>query len=447
MSETTTATLLQRVTCPHCWTQFSPADALWVSQHPDLLNDPRLGADFQQRFLPSRFTVSGAALDAKGFECHGLACPRCHLEVPRALFEMQPIFLSILGAPSSGKSYFLASMTWKLRSSLPKYFKLSFGDADTEFNRFLNEYEEVQFLNPDQDKLVALRKTEEQGDMFNTVLLGGERIMFPRPFVFGLRPMEAHPHANRQQKFARTLCVYDNAGENFLPGKDTAATPVTRHLALSRALFFLFDPTQDLRFRTACQGKTQDPQMAQRTNRLSREWSGRQDTLLHEAAARIRRFAGLGQNSKFNRPLIMVITKYDAWKSLLPGQKLDPPWTKGRAGSLCGLDLNRVNHLSSLTRRLLREFCPEIVAAAEGFADTVVYVPISAIGRPPEIDSETGALGVRPRDIKPIWAEVPLLYTLSRWVPGLIPHLKSSSSTRLKAFPEDSEPDHKERRA
>ena len=75
--------LRSRVTCPHCWNEFPPDRALWIAQHPDLVGDPRLGADQPQRFLPTRFNVQGAAIDSRGFACHGLACPKCHLAVPR----------------------------------------------------------------------------------------------------------------------------------------------------------------------------------------------------------------------------------------------------------------------------------------------------------------------------------------------------------------------------
>ena len=102
--------ILERVTCPHCWEQFAPEKTLWISEHSDLLGDNRL-PDQSQRFLPTRFTVKGEAIDSKGFPCHQLACPNCHLVVPRPLFEMEPLFLSIFGAPASGKSYFLAAMT------------------------------------------------------------------------------------------------------------------------------------------------------------------------------------------------------------------------------------------------------------------------------------------------------------------------------------------------
>ena len=116
----------------------------------------------------------------RGFACHALACPNCHLPIPRPLLEMEPMFLSILGAPASGKSYFLAAMTWKLRQTLPKHFALAFGDADPISNHRLHEYEEMQFLNPDPDALVAIEKTATQGDMYDSVLFGEQAISFHR---------------------------------------------------------------------------------------------------------------------------------------------------------------------------------------------------------------------------------------------------------------------------
>ena len=56
--------LLQQVTCPSCWHNFSPEDALWIAQHPDLNQDEKLGEDNNLRFLPSRFNLEGAAIDS-----------------------------------------------------------------------------------------------------------------------------------------------------------------------------------------------------------------------------------------------------------------------------------------------------------------------------------------------------------------------------------------------
>ena len=197
---------------------------------------------------------------------------------------------------------------------------------------------------------------------------------------------------------------------------------MTRHLALSRALMFLFDPTQDMRFRKLCSGKTNDPQMMERSERLDRERSVRQENILAEAAQRVRRFSGLGENQKHPRPLIVVVTKFDTWAALLKVKELRPPWESNSHGSVAAMQLDLIDTLSQRLRSLLWEVTPEIVAAAESFAAQVLYVPVSATGCSPERDPQTGALGFRPKDVKPVWAEVPLLYTMSRWMQGLVPY-------------------------
>lgn len=454
-----------RITCPHCWSSFPPDQTLWVAQHPDLAGDPRLGSDHPKRFLPSRFNLQGDALDVRGFACHELACPKCHLSVPRAFFEMTPVFVSILGAPASGKSYFLAAMTWRLRRVLPTLFSLGFSDADPVFNHRLEEYESLQFLNPKQDELVVIEKTDVQGDPYDSVLFGDQRVNYPRPFVFSVAPVGGHPNYLGAARAARVLCMYDNAGESFLPGADTAASPVTRHLARSRMLMFLFDPTQDMRFRKLCRGKTSDPQMLERSERLDRERPVRQETILAEAAQRVRHFAGLGQNQRHRRPLVVIVTKFDAWLPLLTdalngssdhsesasaladalrtARGLPHPWATSSRSQVAALDLSVVETISRALRSLLWRVSPEIVSVAEGFAGEVVYIPVSATGRSPERDPRSGALGFRPRDVKPVWAEVPLLYSMSRWMQGLVPYRAPAAGNEKPAGSRSPWADHR----
>ena len=140
---------------------------------------------------------------------------------------------------------------------------------------------------------------------------GDQTVWYPRPFVFTLQPLPDHPRAAETEKISRTVCVYDNAGEHFMPGGQSAISPATQHLTVSRGLIFLFDPTQHARFRDACQGHSNDPQMELEGR------SHRQDQVLLEAANRIRRHAGLSQNQKYNRPLIVAMTKFDAWGNVL----------------------------------------------------------------------------------------------------------------------------------
>jgi hypothetical protein len=343
------------------------------------------------------------------------------------MFEMRPLFLSILGSPASGKSYFLAAMTWRLRHVLPKYFLVALNDADPQLNHRLHEYESLQFLNPNQDALVAIEKTETQGDLYDTVLFGDQAVSYPRPFAFAMLPIEGHPNFNTSASVARTLCVYDNAGESFLPGEDAATSPVTRHLALSKVLMFLFDPTQDIRFRKLCRGKTSDPQMMERGERLQRERAVRQETILTEAAQRVRRYAGLAQGQKHSRPLIVVVTKFDSWKDIFNEAVLPPVRVASSASARSAVNLRGIDDVSHRLRALLLMVSPEIVSAAESFSSQVLYVPVSATGRGPETDPNTGAFGFRPKDMEPVWAEVPMLYALSRWMQGLVPFVKPSA--------------------
>ncbi len=212
---------LTRVTCPHCWANFAPEETLWVAVHPELANDPLLSSEHQQRFLPSRFNVGGKALDSRGMACQELACPHCHLLVPRVLMEVPPLFISIAGTPACGKSYFIAAMTWMLRNTLPRDFLLSYADADPQSNSILTEYEEQQFVNANQDEIVKLRKTEEQGDAYDQVRYGGQVVSFPRPFLFTIRPTRNHPSIGKAKRVSNFFACMTTLANRSCP----VATP------------------------------------------------------------------------------------------------------------------------------------------------------------------------------------------------------------------------------
>lgn len=396
------AKLLARVTCPHCWFQFPPQDVVWVSEHSDLRGDVILGPDAQSRFLPSRFTPAGQAIDARGMVCHELACPKCHLPIPRVLLDHHPLFISIIGVQASGKSYLLTSMAWELRRTLGKEFGIGFADADPVANRFLNEYEQMLFLAADPDRPVVLEPTQREGHLYDQIRLGRQIVNLPRPVLFSLRK-----GAGREKEL-RVLCLYDNAGEHFRPGEDRPGSPVTRHLAMAGVLMFLFDPTQDPRFRERCRGICEHPQMAASIK------TERQDVVLAEAAARVRRYAGLAENAMHERPMIVLVGKSDVWRSLIDADIETEPVIHDQ-GKPALLDFTRVEDVSARLRKLLIEVAPEFVAVAEGFCRHVIYIPVSAIGRAPE----AGGF-VRPRDIRPTWVTVPVLYMLGAWARGWV---------------------------
>jgi hypothetical protein len=413
--------ILPRMTCPHCWHVFPTDDVLFVSQHGELLGDPVLGPEAQLRFRPSRFNAEGEALDARDTSCQLLACPRCHLSVARAMTQTAPLFVSIIGAPASGKSHFLASMTWELRRVLSDKFGISFNDADASTNHSLNEYEQTLFLQDDMDRLVSIRKTELQGELYDQIRLGEQVISLPKPFLFTLRPSPKAPPGPM-----RMVCLYDNAGEHFQPGMDTVSLPGTQHMAKARVLWFMYDPTQHPRFREQCRSLSQDPQIYGSARTI------RQEVLLTEAATRIRRYTGLSAQTQYDRPLVVIVSKADIWGQLL-GANLgrEPLVNSPDADGLWAVDIERVEKISAALRKLLLMLSPEFVTAAEDFCRHVVYLPVSALGRGPEVQAETGMLAIRPRDIRPQWATVPFLYMFAKWSSGLVSGVRWSPETPI----------------
>ena len=409
--------LLTEVTCPNCWLRFSPEKVLFVARHDALLGDSVVGADAFRRFLPMRFTIEGDALDSNGQVCTQLACPRCHLEMPRAHIEMPPLFFSIVGVPASGKSYFLAAMSHGLRTQAGR-LGFVFSDADPVGNAKLHMYEDQLFYNADADRPVELPKTQQADpSLVRTVVVNGQAQTFPRPFQFQVMPVDAgSPQSQKLYPF-RSLVMYDNAGESFLPGADTAASPVTLHVAEAQALMFIFDPTQDPKFRQRV--TSDDPQLKHGIRPGSGGTLARQEIILQEMAARVRRYRGLGATGTHNATLIMVLAKADLWCNLIGDDLNREPIVEGNPTKL---DLPAIRAISVQCRTLMQQTCPEIVTTAEAFCSRVFYVPISSMGTSPMLvtDGDRSFYGIRPRDMQPRWVTVPALVALNQTVSGLI---------------------------
>jgi hypothetical protein len=374
------------------------------------MGDAKLGDFAQSRFVPLRFDIGGAALDSHNKPCHKFACPNCHLPVPRPLLHQPSFFISIVGAPASGKSYFLASMIWQLRQTMARDFCMNFTDADPDMNRRIRDYESMQFMDDSSGKLVAIEKTDTQGDIYNTVIIDGQETTLAQPFAFTIKPMPNYPFPKKIQQIAQTVCLYDNAGESFLPGADHVKQPVTRHLATSDALLFLFDPTQDKRFRDACKLPSKDPQMNPSSNAAVRKSPMRQETVLTEMVTRIRAHSRLAANTRHKAPLIIVLTKFDAWIQLVKFPHNSKPWKPVKDTPIHAFNVKRVEENSHILRTLLLDLIPDLVSTAESFAEQVTYIAVSATGKAPKLDPETKMLGYLPGEIKPYWAEVPFFH-------------------------------------
>jgi hypothetical protein len=285
---------------------------MWIAAHPDLLGDRLLSPEDPVRFLPSRFSPAGEAIDPGGERTRRLACPRCHLEIPQLLLEKKMTITSIVGSPSSGKSYFIASAMWKLREDLARLFSVAFTDTDPAMNRSVTENEARLFLSEDRSASVHIDKTELEGSQYDSVQFDpGVSTLLARPHIFTLRPARDHVNGHAPEQATHLLTLYDNAGEHFFPGADSARAPGTQHLAQAEALMFVFDPTQDVRFRQRLGSVSRDPQLAAGAKVT------RQDQLIVEMARRVRVHGGLAPHERVPKPLFVVLSKSDIWGPLL----------------------------------------------------------------------------------------------------------------------------------
>ena len=151
-----------------------------------------------------------------------------------------------------------------------------------------------------------------------------------------------------------------------------------------------------------------------------------QNTILDNAATRLRRLRGLSLRERFSGPLIVVVTKLDAWVQMLPNPRelvIQREYLQAVAKDGSATNALRIDHVQSLseaTRNLLNSLAPEVVAAAGAFSTDVTYIPCSATGTNVRPIGGSNAYGVRPCDIKPKLCELPLLMALAKAATPLI---------------------------
>ncbi|MBF0258951.1 MAG: DUF4339 domain-containing protein [Desulfamplus sp.] len=427
--------------CPYCWHGFKTEDLLYIARHPALMGDPVLGYDEQQRFVPRHVKPLRRAVDDRGEICTDMACPRCHLRIPTPFLDSMPLFFSIIGTPGSGKSYYLATSTWRLRTILPKYFGLTFEDIDNVTNQWINSYEEKLFLPARGVNHSAIEKTQiESGHTAKQVKINAVSMFLPLPAIFSII---SNSRYHRPQGVHNTLSFYDNAGEHFQTGQDVIQKPGSLHMLRANGYLVLFDPTADPRFTRVINTSLQE-KIAQTVYP--------QQKILIETIDRLRKHTGLNVKDKFNKPIVVGISKADLLMdyfikeglnlSSLPYRFLKKQTGIGQRKGLENsantngfnnnnlasdgeesggireigvLDMSHIKNVSACIRELFCRLTPEFVNTIESFAENVIYLPVSAIGHQPE------DRGVHPGDINPLWVEVPFLYILSKM--GYIPYI------------------------
>lgn len=388
-------------TCPICWFKFDRGDVMNIAVHGSLRGDAMLGEDQMQRFHATRFNDRGQALDAMGLAAGELACPHCRRKLPSGFLDLPHHIFSIVGAPSSGKSYYLSVLVKILQSSLFQKFGITFRDADPSENVILTQMK-AQLFSAASPQEAFLAKTDLEGALYETLPRQGRKVRLPKPFIFKL----SHPAAPDS---GFSFVFYDNAGEHFEPTSNSADSPGAQHIAVASGIFFLFDPLHNTEFRHKLNNVT-DPQI--NSHRLDQ-----QDVILAETEVRIKSLLGLDSRQRVSTPLAVMVGKCDTWISLLGDEELLPAVMDGTV-SISNMTAN-----SKRIRALLLEICPAIVANAEVISSNVCYFAVSPLGcSPVEFTDREGhvRIGPDPKKIQPRYVDAPTLWVLSQISPDIV---------------------------
>lgn len=387
-------------TCPVCWLRFNRGDVMNIATHASLRGDPILGEAAMQRFHATRFNDKGLALDAMGIPAPEQACPHCRRLLPPAFLDIPQHIFSIVGAPSSGKSYYLSVLVKLLQGSLYQNFGITFRDSDPSSNVILTQMK-TQLFSAGTPQDAYLAKTDLEGALYETLPRQGRMVRLPRPFIFRLSGKDASHEAS--------LVFYDNAGEHFEPTRNSADSPGAQHIAVASGIFFLFDPLHSAEFRHLLSG-VNDPQL--QGQRLDQ-----QDVILAETEVRIKTLLGLDSRQKLSTPFAVMIGKCDTWLPLVGKEPLLPALVEGK------VSLGNIAKNSDRLRQLMLRIAPAIVANAEAISSDVKFFALSPLGASPiEFTDRDGSrkIGPDPRRLNPLGVDVPTLWVLSKLLPDLV---------------------------
>ena len=379
--------------CPSCWLHFSADDINYIAVHASLTGDPLLGEDEKLRFLPVKYNSAGVPLDPMGVPAREKACPHCHRRLPSTFMQMKNDIVSLVGAPSSGKSYYLSILLHHMPGVLYKNYGVAFVDADPPLNAVINTMKNNLFYSSSREEHF-LAKTQLEGGMYDRLVRHGKKVSLPKPFVYTMRDLE---DAGNQT----SITFYDNAGEHFEPNINIDDSPGALHVAYANAIAFLFDPLSSPAIKnkiTDCA----DPQ-------LERESIDQQAIILAEMSNRIKQI----RNSMldFGTPFAFIVNKCDAIKGLVDYSKFEDPISKGV------LDVSIIDRNSERVRGFLMDFVPDVVINAEMVSSNVRYFIASPFGHSPHtIKNEAGETYIAPdvSKINPIFIEQPFLWLFSQ---------------------------------
>lgn len=354
---------LENITCPCCFESYPISDLL--------IHDPD---NTTRSVLPSRFTTNGYPRTAKGLEASSYVCPHCRFDIPLRFLEHPSIYISMVGAPASGKTHYTVAM-YREMLNLEQEYQVSFSRADISTNDTLRKY--YRDLYQTDEDFVQLEKTQTN----NPLHYHNE---YPKPYIFEIQD------SLHEGVF---LNIYDQAGEDW----DNPKTSSQKfgHLKHKDSIIFIFfDPCQNI---AEC---------------VLPPWE---------------LVTALKQRCQRENPKVFVLaTKLDKWityfdQSLRRSQKKMPKDIARLVGHLRGGTETTVStfdevvlSMSESTRQTLSENGPDyqrFIGAVDDLSNDVTFFPLSSTGCDPQ-RSEGGAEMFQRSHLAPCWVRTPLVYAL-----------------------------------
>ena len=396
------------LTCPNCFWRFPAEQLLFISNTTTLVFDHRLRANVPLRFVPTRFTSDGDAIDPGGMPCRETACPHCHLKVPRLLtrrrtFSISTITLSRSG-PRSSPFTAMANCFCKLDQSMG----LRLQDIDMDGNQILRYFEALKQPRHDTRGMPLEAPLEYySGVYFHDH--DGAATMLSKPCLFHLDPLSNHPGYAYRNKIARVACLYSNYSEEFEEFINPLGMSTVRHITDACGLIFVFDPTQLVQIAALLRRDSEPQWRSKDRNRL--------EMVYGHVINKISQLRGLQSTERLNVPIVVAVTNFAKWRPLLGPTELPSVYSDIDENSVRFLDTGVVQTISKACRGMLMQHAPEIIGMFESHcrAKDILYVPMSE--QTNELESTTMSW----RTISPIWAEVPLLTLIAKMEPELLP--------------------------
>lgn len=277
------------IVCPNCFAEFPVEQMLFTDS-----------GDGSGKRLPGEWSLIDKAkglpprppMGDKGKKLVFKVCPKCDKSLPFSAGDQVSLMVGLIGAKSSGKSHYIASLVHRLEGEVGREFSASLiPSSDDTTNRYKHEFYDPLFKNR-----IKIPPT----------------VGTPPPLIydFSLDERIWNPQQKAPGRRGITLALFDTAGEN-LDRAENARKTVT-YLQASSGIIFLIDPLQISELREQLpqgipvpdQDTTADPQIV----------IGNVVNLLRQYEAENAR--ATTASDRLATPVAVVLTKCDVLRDL-----------------------------------------------------------------------------------------------------------------------------------